>query len=384
MLLNQNKIYIFDGAAGTTLSGFLKNAMPPEYLNVENPSAVIKMHEQYIECGADIVKTNSFGGNAYKLKKYGLENKLRELNAKAVENAVKAKANSKILIAGSTGPTGELPQPMGAGDFEFYRNSYYSQIKTLIESGADIILLETFSSLFELKAAFLTVKEINKNTPVFISVTYTNGKTIFGTKPEIFARAFDYLGAEAIGSNCIAGAKEIENVCNEYYRNTNKNIFIMPNAGIPYFENGKAVYPENEETFAYNTVCASHARANILGGCCGAEYGHIKKLKAAAADLKPLPKCAKTLEFACSDRYIEYHDGSRNYFETETDAEKAVDYGLENTGECIIVNCKKDNNIAEFIKDFQTYCQNPLIFRNAGAEQKDLILKNYNGIAKHI
>ena len=209
-------IHIFDGATGTMLQAAgLKAGECPELVNLERPAMMRKIHKTYIEAGATILETNTFGGCALKLEHYGLAEKAREINIAAVHIAKEAAAG-RAKIAGSMGPTGRFIEPLGDLDFEAAYQTYFEQAAALEEGGADYILIETSIDIQETRAALLAAKEATK-LPVICQLSYSeDGRTVTGTDPETAAITLDALGADIIGVNCSLGPEQLLPVAVSY------------------------------------------------------------------------------------------------------------------------------------------------------------------------
>ena len=281
-------IYIFDGAMGTMLqeSGALKPGMCPEQINIENPEVVQSIHKLYVEAGANIIETNTFGASRLKLIHYGLEDKVREINKAAVENAKNA-AGDKAKVAGGMGPTGRFIKPLGDLDFEDAYANYYEQASALAEAGADYILIETSIDIQEMRAALLAAKEAASNLPVICQLSYSeDGRTVTGTDPQSAAVILDAMGADIIGMNCSLGPEQLVPIVKKLAENTEKPISVQPNAGLPVLINGETVFPMSPADFGKWTPELIRAGATYIGGCCGTTPEHIREIARTAAECK--------------------------------------------------------------------------------------------------
>jgi len=261
----------------------------PELLNVEKPEVLKEIHSEYIEAGADIIETNTFGSNRIKLSHYGLEDRVKELTAAGVRVA-KEVAEGRALVALSVGPTGVFVEPVGDYTFDEIVDVFKEQIEAGAEAGADLILIETMSDTKEAKAAVVAAQEVC-DLPVMVSMTYQeDGRTLLGTPPEVSAAIFEGFGVAAVGANCSLGPESFVELVKRMAAVTETPIVVYANAGLPVLKDGKTIYPEPPETFGKYAVEFVKAGANIIGGCCGTTPDHIRAIKEAVKDLKPIER----------------------------------------------------------------------------------------------
>ena len=280
-------IHIFDGAMGTMLQeGGLKPGGCPELMNLEQPDVVQKIHESYIEAGATMIETNTFGASALKLDHYGLEDRVKEINEAAVKIAREA-SKGRAKIVGSLGPTGRFIVPLGDLEFEDAYQSFYEQAKTLADAGADYLLFETCIDIQEMRAGLLAAKDAT-SLPIICQLSYSeDGRTVTGTDPQTAAITLEALGADIIGVNCSLGPQELVPIVKTLAENCSVPISVLPNAGMPRLENGRTIFPMGPEEFASWGEKLVAAGATYLGGCCGTTPAHIKALAAAVKNLPP-------------------------------------------------------------------------------------------------
>lgn len=278
-------IHIFDGAMGTMLQeGGLKPGGCPELMNLEQPDVVQKIHEAYIEAGATMIETNTFGASALKLDHYGLEDRVKEINEAAVKIAREA-SKGRAKIVGSLGPTGRFIVPLGDLEFEDAYRAFYEQAKALADAGADYLLFETCIDIQEMRAGLLAAKDAT-NLPIICQLSYSeDGRTVTGTDPQTAAITLEALGADIIGVNCSLGPQELVPIVKTLAENCSVPISVLPNAGMPRLENGRTIFPMGPEEFASWGAKLVAAGATYLGGCCGTTPAHIKALAAAVKDL---------------------------------------------------------------------------------------------------
>jgi 5-methyltetrahydrofolate--homocysteine methyltransferase len=288
----QGDILISDGAMGTFLHAKgLKAGECPESWCATHPAEVKDIADAYAKAGSDIVETNSFGGTAFKLKAYGLGEKVAEFNRAAASLAKQVMAG-KGYVAASVGPTGHIVEDEG-GDVteqQLY-DAFKAQVVALAEGGADAICVETMSSLTEAAAAIRAAKE-NTPLPVICTFTFEAGakgfRTMMGAKPDRAAKAAVAAGADIVGANCgngIANMIEITRQIRAAVPST--PILIHANAGAPVEENGKVCFKETPEFMASLVKDLIDAGANIIGGCCGTNPAHIAAMAAAVKQLRP-------------------------------------------------------------------------------------------------
>ncbi len=271
-------IEIFDGATGTMLQAAgLKAGECPELVNVERPEMIEAIHRAYIEAGSTIITTNTFGGTSLKLAHYGLEKRVAEINAAAVQAAKRA-AHGRAKIAGDLGPTGRFIEPLGDLGFETAYDAYFEQAKALADAGADYIIIETSIDLQEMRAALLASKDA-AHLPVICQMSYSeDGRTVTGTDPETAAVVLDAMGADIIGVNCSLGPEQLLPVVEKLARSTAKPISVQPNAGLPQFVDGKTIFPMTPEDFSHWAPKLIAAGATYIGGCCGTTPAHIRAI----------------------------------------------------------------------------------------------------------
>ena len=279
------KTLLADGAMGTMLHargvGFDKCF---DELNLTNPAAVADVHREYIEAGAELIITNTFGANRYKLTKHGLQEDVTEINRAGVELAKRVVAASfkDVLIAGDVGPLGVRIAPYGRVKLEEAREAFAEQIKALAEAGADVIIIETMSDLYEIQEAIRAAKE-NSSLPIIASVTFTrDDRTLLGDDPAKVAHRLAAAGADVIGVNCSGGPSQLLRILKQMRQaEPNSKFWVKPNAGWPEQVSGRIMYPADADYFGEYAVQFRQAGANIVGGCCGTTPQHIAVMKKA-------------------------------------------------------------------------------------------------------
>lgn len=280
------RIIFFDGGLGSLLQERgLKPGELPETWNLTRPEVLYDIHRAYLDAGADIILANTFGANGFKY------DNLEEIVTAAVVNAKKAVADSgrKAYVALDMGPTGKLLKPMGTLDFEECVSIYADVVRYGAKAGADLILIETMSDTYELKAAGLAAKE-NSNLPVVATVVFDeHHKMLTGATPEVVVALLEGLRVDAIGMNCGLGPKQMKPIFETMARYASIPLVITPNAGLPRSENGKTVYDVGPEEFAEDMEEIINMGAWMAGGCCGTTPAHIKALTERCFGITPKP-----------------------------------------------------------------------------------------------
>ena len=276
------RIIFFDGGLGSLLQERgLKPGELPETWNLTRPEVLYDIHRAYLDAGADIILANTFGANGFKY------DNLEEIVTAAVVNAKKAVADSgrKAYVALDMGPTGKLLKPMGTLDFEECVSIYADVVRYGAKAGADLILIETMSDTYELKAAVLAAKENSNLTVVFDE----HHKMLTGATPEVVVALLEGLRVDAIGMNCGLGPKQMKPIFETMARYASIPLVITPNAGLPRSENGKTVYDVGPEEFAEDMEEIINMGAWMAGGCCGTTPAHIKALTERCSGITPKP-----------------------------------------------------------------------------------------------
>ena len=274
---------LLDGAMGTQLQkrNLLKGDRLPELLNLSNPEDITAIHQNYVEAGAQVITTNTFGANRLKLQKYS---SVEDVYCAAAKCASEAGAR---YIAGDIGPLGSLIEPLGSLDFNSAYELFAEQVKATAMAGCDIILIETIGDLKEAKAALLAAKE-NSNLPVFASMTFEeDARTFFGTTPLIAAEVLSSLGANAVGINCSLGPDQLVDLVYVMAKRARCPLIVQPNAGLPRDEAGRTIYDINAANFAASMEKIVESGASIVGGCCGTTPEYTLALAKTIENKKP-------------------------------------------------------------------------------------------------
>jgi 5-methyltetrahydrofolate--homocysteine methyltransferase len=274
---------VSDGAMGTML--FEKGLNPgqcPEKVNLENPNLLEEIARAYVDAGADIVSTNTFGGSPLKLAQYAMDDKMEQINSAAVRAARKA-AGSKAYVAASIGPCGQLLEPYGDASPRMVSDNFKRQIKSILAAGVDAIFIETMTDLTEAVLAIEASRSLSPSTPVSATMTFDatpNGfVTIMGVSVEQACLGLARAGADIIGSNCGNGIENMVKIADEFIQHTSLPIIIQSNAGLPELRDGAPVYSETPEYMAENSCQLLRLGVRVIGGCCGTTPAHTAALR---------------------------------------------------------------------------------------------------------
>jgi len=279
--LNRGPV-LCDGAMGTLLyaKGVFINRCYDE-LNISQPEMVSAIHDDYVKAGAEVLETNTFGANHYRLLRHGLEARVPEINKAGVQLA-RAAAGKDVMVAGSVGPLGIRIEPLGKVAREEARAAFRSQIEVLAEQGVDLILLETFGYIDELHQAILAAREAAPGLPIVAEVTIDeDGSALDGAEVETFGRRLTDFGVDVVGCNCSIGPAAMLDTLERLRKVTSLPLAAQPNAGMPRSVEGRNIYlcsPEYMASYARKFVAAG---VSLIGGCCGTTPEHIKAMKSA-------------------------------------------------------------------------------------------------------
>ncbi len=298
--LGTHHLLILDGACGTNLqlidiplSAWEDREGCNEMLNVTAPEIVTGMHRSFIEAGAQVLETNTFGATSIVLAEYGLENNVREINAAAVKNARTAIGDlADRYVAGSIGPTTKLVS-LGHISREVLEAAYIEQTEALVEAGVDVLIIETCQDLLQVKTAVLAAGDVirasGKEIPVMVSVTIEQtGTMLVGSDISAICATLEPFPLFSLGLNCATGPADMESHIRYLSQNWPKRISCIPNQGLPEVVDGKTVYQLGPEAYAQHMKSfVEQQGVSIVGGCCGTTPAHTRALVTALAGVRP-------------------------------------------------------------------------------------------------
>jgi len=283
--LKSGEILIADGAMGTMLmERGLNPGEPPESFNLTHPEVLEEIARLYLEAGADIIQTNTFGASPVKLSLYSMEGKIEQINRVAIR-AVKKVIGEQAYVSASCGPCGRLLKPYGDVEQEDVYNSFVEQIRIINDEGVDIICIETMTDLTEAIIALKAAKTAAPSIPVIVTMTFDPTPkgfyTIMGTDIATAAIKLEQAGADIIGSNCGNGIENMIMIAEEFKQKSRLPIIIQSNAGMPEMKGTRAIYPETPRFMAERAKRLVSLGVSIIGGCCGTTPEHIWAIKRA-------------------------------------------------------------------------------------------------------
>jgi methionine synthase I (cobalamin-dependent) len=283
---------VIDGAMGTELfARGLPSGDAPERMNLDMVDAVQAVHRAYVQAGSDIILTNSFGGTKYRLALHKLDDQVVEINSAAAANARVAadEADRRVLVAGSMGPTGELIFPLGALDAASAADAFAAQAEGLTNGGADLLWIETMSSMDEIEAAIEGARRAS-DLPVTVTLSFdTAGRTMMGVTGTEAAKRLTELGVAAIGANCGNNLPETEAALAEIRENTHVPVISKANAGIPEWHGAELFYSGSPDIMGAHAHRMRSAGIQIIGGCCGNSPEHVAAIRAVLDGTVPVP-----------------------------------------------------------------------------------------------
>ncbi len=276
-------VVLADGAMGTYL---YERGIPFDrsfdLLNLTDASLVQSVHREYIRAGAELIETNTFGANRYRLAHHGATEPARVVNRAGAQLARNAReeVGEAVFVAGAMGPLGKPVAPLGTIAREEAFDAYREQVEGLVEGGVDLLIIETQSDLAEAAIAIQAARSVTDHHPLVLQMTFTeDGRTLYGAYPEDVARAVDGTMVDVLGANCSVGPQTLLDMIERLARRTKLPLSVMPNAGLPRFVNGRFVYLSSPEYLAEYATRFAAAGARLVGGCCGTTPVHTRKMR---------------------------------------------------------------------------------------------------------
>lgn len=282
-LLGSGQPVLADGAMGTMLFDLgLKQGDAPDRWNLDHPDRVSQVHQDYIDAGAQIILTNSFGASRILLQRHGLDDQTEQINLIAAQLA-RAQADAApgpVVVGGSIGPTGAMMEPLGELTFEAALAAFEEQARALAKGGVDAFWIETMYDIDEVRAAVEGCRNAAPDLPVVATMTFdTSGHTMMGVSPETAAETLSELGVIALGGNCGNGPDEIHAVIRKMHASKPELVLTAKsNAGVPHLADGVPTYDATPEHMAEYALQALEEGARIIGGCCGNTPAHVRAM----------------------------------------------------------------------------------------------------------
>lgn len=278
-------VLVGDGAWGTELMRRgLSPGQPPEVFALERPDVIEEVARRYVEAGADMVTTDTFGATSFRLRLHGLEGERDRINSRAVE-AVRRAVEGRALVSASVGPTGELLEPYGSTAPEAVQAAFEEQIAVLAAAGADLVCVETMTDLAEAKRAVAAARRVAPDLPVMATMTFEPTPrgyfTIMGVSVERAVAGLLDAGADVVGSNCGTGIADMVGIARAMAAAGAPRIAIQPNAGLPETRDGALVYDESPESMASRVGELLEIGVSLVGGCCGTTPEHVRAIRKA-------------------------------------------------------------------------------------------------------
>ncbi len=309
--LTEGRVLLGDGAMGTMLQqAGLTDGGAPELWNVTAPGKVRAIYQAYLDAGANLVETNTFGGTAARLKLHNLQDRVVELNRAGAALAKEVAAPMGALVAGSIGPTGELIEPVGPLTMADAANIFAEQVQGLVAGGVDLVVIETMSHLNEVEAAVNGVRQVDPDLLIVTTLSFdTNFHTMMGVSPKEAVETISGWGVRVIGANCGNGPNEIETVMTQMAQYRPEGVYLMAqsNAGMPQYVAGAIHYDGTPEIMADFALRLRNLGVNIIGACCGSTPDHVAAMGKALVAAKdqpiagpPPPETASAIESADS------------------------------------------------------------------------------------
>jgi 5-methyltetrahydrofolate--homocysteine methyltransferase len=281
--LRQGDVIVGDGALGTMLmQRGLKHGDPPEAFNLTKPQVLEEIASLYLDAGAEIVTTNTFGASPLRLQQFFLDKETETINRNAVE-AVRRAVQDRAYVSGSVGPSARILKPLGDTEPEEVFSSFQRQIRALLAAGIDLVCIETMMDAAEAVLAIKAARSLDPKVPVMATMTFNKTPrgflTLMGTSLENASAELEKAGADIVGSNCGDGMDKMVGIAREFRKHARVPVAIQGNAGLPVTEGTSLVYPETPEFVAEKAAEILQLRVQIIGGCCGTRPEHIRAIR---------------------------------------------------------------------------------------------------------
>jgi 5-methyltetrahydrofolate--homocysteine methyltransferase len=281
--LKRGDVIIGDGALGALLlQRGLTHRQPPELYNLTTPHIIEEIASQYLEAGAEIITTNTFGASPLRLRQFSLEKEMEAINRGAVD-AVRRVVGDKAYVSASIGPSGHMLKPLGNIEPEEVYASYQRQIGALLAAGIDLVCIETMVDLAEAALATKAARALDRDLPIMTTMTFAKRPrgyfTLMGSSVRDAVSGLESAGANVVGSNCGNGMEQMVEIAGEFRRHAAVPVAIQGNAGVPVLSETGIVYPETPDFVAGKAVELFKLGVQIIGGCCGTEPAHIRAIR---------------------------------------------------------------------------------------------------------
>jgi 5-methyltetrahydrofolate--homocysteine methyltransferase len=281
--LQRGDVIVGDGALGTMLmQRGLKSGEPPESYNLTKPQILEEIASLYLDAGAEIISTNSFGASPLRLQQFSLDGQMETINRRAVE-AVRSAVGNKAYVSGSVGPSGKMLRPLGNADPGDISSSFRRQLSALLEAGIDMVCVETIMDLNEAALAIEAARSLDSGIPIMATATFNSNPQGFfmltGASVKDAAAALERAGANIVGSNCGEDSTQMVQIAREFRQHAHVPVAIQSNAGMPVASETGLIYPETPDFVAAKAVELLDLEVQIIGGCCGTNPDHIRAIR---------------------------------------------------------------------------------------------------------
>ncbi|MBQ3231776.1 MAG: homocysteine S-methyltransferase family protein [Clostridia bacterium] len=373
-----NQVLLFDGSMGALIGQMgIKTACPDE-LAVTSPEVISGIHKKYLEAGANVILSDTFGATEMALSHKGKKGQSASITKAAVTLAKEA-AGENALVAVDIGPTSEFLYPVGQYKMEDFFETFLIQLRAAKEAGADFAMIETQTDVSEARAAALAAKEIGLECAV--SFTFQNGKTLTGACPEVCAKIAEAAGAVAVGINCSEGPEQMMKTIGRLINATHLPVIVQPNAGLPKSRpDGSTYYPYTPEEMHKAMKTIVEMGAGAIGGCCGTTPEHIKAISALAGG-EPKKRDKDEEKYVSSARaFYPLSEAHENQAEV-SDPEDMFDLEPEDLLAVIDLDEIDADEISDFVSECAANGKTPLAFKTDDTEKLEKALFTYPGIA---